>query len=116
MAVEVETGDGSFEAFGLQAGIEVDTRNSTLSVKNIQGGAELVNSNGAITLDNIDGALSARRSNRKIPINSAITGACDLSSSTGCYYFCEDVLTPMDKGHSIYEQRKQKIISESTER
>lgn len=101
LAVEVETSDGSIEAFNLTAGIDVDTSNGTmdihdvtggveahtsngtLTVQNAQGEVDLVSSNGAITLGNIDGSLSAKSSNGKITINSAVTGDWKLSSSNG---------------------------------
>ncbi|MDH6425723.1 DUF5668 domain-containing protein [Paenibacillus sp. FSL R7-0048] len=101
LAVEVETSDGSIEAWNLKSGIEVETSNGalnihdivgevdahtsngSLSVQNIQGEVELVSSNGAIVLDNIDGALSAKSSNGKITINSAVTGNWKCTSSNG---------------------------------
>lgn len=101
LAIEVDTSDGSIEAWDLKSGLLVDTSNGvinihdvaggveahtsngSLTVQNIQGGAQLKSSNGAIILDNIDGALTAKSSNGKITINSAVTGKWKCSSSNG---------------------------------
>ncbi|MBT2289782.1 DUF4097 family beta strand repeat protein [Paenibacillus albidus] len=101
LAVEVESGNGSIEASGIQSGLTVDSSNGkldiqdikgglnahssngSLTIKNIQGETELVSSNGAMTLDNIDGALTAKSSNGRITLNSAVKGDWKLTSYNG---------------------------------
>ncbi|WP_187355124.1 DUF4097 family beta strand repeat-containing protein [Paenibacillus tengchongensis] len=101
LAVEVETSDGTIEAWNLDAGLKADTSNGkldihdiaggveahtsngTMTVQNVQGEVELKSSNGAIELDNIDGPLEAKSSNGRITANSAVTGNWKLSSSNG---------------------------------
>ncbi|ASA19665.1 DUF4097 family beta strand repeat-containing protein [Paenibacillus donghaensis] len=111
LAVELDTEDGSIEAFGLHSGADLetsngtldihdmaggltaDTSNGTMSVQNIKGGAKLVSSNGAITLSNVDGAVTAKSSNGKITINSAVTGDWKASSSNGKIVFSLPAVT-----------------------
>ncbi|WP_162551221.1 DUF4097 family beta strand repeat-containing protein [Paenibacillus tepidiphilus] len=101
LAVEIETSDGTIEAWNLDSGLKADTSNGkldihdiaggveahtsngTMTVQNVQGEVDIRSSNGVIEVDNIDGPLAAKSSNGRITVNSAVTGSWKLSTSNG---------------------------------